>query len=63
METLIDYNLTLNKSKSQIMKGPSTLKDHTELEGIKICEKVKYLGHTLTAAIVSEILQSAKSNI
>ena len=36
MESLTEFQLKLNKEKSQILRGPTSLKDLVEVEGIPI---------------------------
>ena len=48
LEDLRSFNLIINKQKSQIMQGPTSIEGLSELSGIFIVKKVKYLGYTLT---------------
>ena len=54
--------VVLNKTKSQILQGPTCLDDLTELRGIPIVKSVKYLGYNL-AATKTKLLHSAQNNI
>jgi hypothetical protein len=49
LESLKDFDLVINKEKSQIMQGPKFLNGIDDIFGILIVKKVKYLGYTLTA--------------
>lgn len=62
IESLQTYDLMVNKKKSQILKGPTCLKDLEELEGIPIKPKVKYLGYTLSATR-TQLFHDAQANI
>ena len=48
MESLTKFSLHLNKDKSQILRGPTIIKEMNEILGVPIKDKVKYLGYTLS---------------
>ena len=62
MEQLKRFGLEINKQKSQILHGSVLLKDLTELGGISITKKVKYLGYTFCPR-KDDLIRLAKQNI
>jgi hypothetical protein len=62
MERLSEFGLSLNKSKSMILAGPTCLKGKTEVLGIPIVKKAKYLGYTLSP-VRSQLYHDAIKNI
>lgn len=62
MEQRKKFGLTIHKNKSQILAGPTCLKNLSEVAGIPIFKKVKYLGYTFTAR-KDQMITDAKANI
>lgn len=62
MESLQKVNLTLNKSKSQILHGPTCLENKSDLAGIPIVKTVKYLGYSL-ASTKTKLLHYVQQNV
>lgn len=46
LKQLSQFGLDINFNKSQILGGVPCLTGETEIDGIKIFKKVKYLGYT-----------------
>jgi len=62
MDSLKKFDLVVNKQKSQILAGPKCLDGLSDLVGVPIVQKVKYLGYTLSATR-QQLYHSALANI